>query len=187
MHQSMHHICIHYMHHMVCHIFYCALTLFNAVCPWFCVLCFVFIFLSILRARVGKTRAKKNTTSSSFSDFERSRFQFKSNQETYEKLNIFKSVWAERKVILDEVNPEIRRNFESRGWLPLLDVEHPPSTALIREFYSSLAIHSNDSNIHYVRTWIRGEEFVITHEVMATTLNTFGTAAYVSVYRVSSH
>ena len=61
---------------------------------------------------VRKTRAKKSTTSSSF-DFQSDRFQFKSNQETYEKLNIFRSVWAERKVILDEVNPEIRRTFES--------------------------------------------------------------------------
>ena len=69
---------------------------------------------------VRKTRAKKNTTSSSSSDFQSSRFQFKSNLEAYEKLNIFRSVWAERKVILDEVNPEIYRNFESRGLLPLL-------------------------------------------------------------------
>ena len=61
---------------------------------------------------VRKTRAKKSTTSSSF-DFQSDRFQFKSNQETYEKLNIFRSVLAERKVILDEVNPEIRRTFES--------------------------------------------------------------------------
>ena len=37
-------------------------------------------------------------------------------------------------MILDELNGEIRRNFESRGWLPLLDVEHPPAAALIREF-----------------------------------------------------
>ena len=142
---------------------HCALTLSNVVCPWFLCFLFVLFFLYTLRVMVRKNRAKKNTTSSSFSDFERSRFQFKSNQETYDKLNIFKSVWAERKVILDEVNPEICRNFESRGWLPLLDVEHPPpavehppSAALIREFYSNLSIHSYDSNIHYVKTWIRG-------------------------------
>ena len=86
-------------------------------------------------------------------------------------MNIFRSVWTERKVILDEVNPEICRNFESRGWLPLLDVQHPPPAALIREFYSNLSIHSDDFNIHYVKTWIRGEEFVITREVVATALN----------------
>ena len=121
---------------------------------------------------VRKTRAKKNTTSTSSTfDFERSRFQFKSNQEAYEKLNIFRSVWAERKVILDEVNLEICSNFESRGWLPLLDVEHPPPAALIREFYSNLYIHFDDSNIHYVKTWIRGEEVVITSEVVASALN----------------
>ena len=125
-------------------------------------------FLSTLRVMVRKTRAKNSTTSSS--DFQCSRFRCKSNQEAYEKLNIFKSVWVERKVILDEVNPKIRRNFKSRGWLPLLDVKHPLSIALIREFYSNLSIHFDDSNIHYVKTWIRGEEFVITHELVASAL-----------------
>ena len=120
---------------------------------------------------VRKTRAKKNTTSSSTSDFDRTRFQFKSNNDAYEKLNIFRFVWAERKFILDEVNPEIRWNFESRGWLPLLDVEHPPPATLFREFYSNLSIHSDESNIHYVKTWIRGENFVITREVVATAFN----------------
>ena len=93
-------------------------------------------------------------------------------------MNIFRSVWVERKVILDEVNPKIHRNFESRGWLPLLDVEHPPpaakhppSAALIREFYSNLSIHSDDSNIHYVKNWIRDEKFVITREVVALALD----------------
>ena len=102
--------------------------------------------------------------------FESDRFRTEENQETYEKLNIYRSVWAEHKVILDELNVEIRRNFESRGWLPFLDVEHPPPPALIREFYSNLSVHSNDSNTQYVRSWIRGEEYVINPSVVATTL-----------------
>ena len=52
-----------------------------------------------------------------------------------------------------------------------MDVEHPPLIALIREFYSNLFIHSDDSNIHYVKTWIKGEEFVITCEVVASALS----------------
>ena len=148
---------------------FCALTLSNAVFPWSCVFFLFYFFLSTLRVMVRKTRAKKSSTSSS-SDFQSDRFQFKSNQETNEKLNIFRSVWAKRKVILDEVNPKICRNFESRGWLPLLDVEHPPPTTLIREFYSNLSIHSDDSNFYYVKTWIRDEEFIITREVVASTL-----------------
>ena len=137
----------------------CALTLSNAVCPFF-----------FLRVMVRKTRAKKNTTSFS-SNFQCSRFQFKSNQEAYEKLNIFRSVWVERKVTLFEVNHEIHRNFESWGWLPLLDVEDPPLAALIKEIYSNLSIHFDDSNIHYVKTWIKGEELVITREVVASDLD----------------
>ena len=60
-------------------------------------------------------------------------------------------------MILDELDPEIHRNFESWGWLPLLDIEHPLPAALIREFYSNLSIHSTSSNIQYVKSWIRGE------------------------------
>ena len=70
---------------------------------------------------------------------------------------MFRPIWAECRVILDEVDLEIRRNFKSRGWLPLLKVEHPPPTALIKEFYSILSIHSDDSNILFVKSWIRGE------------------------------
>ena len=67
-------------------------------------------------------------------------------------LNIFRSVWAERKVNLDELDLEIRRNFERWGWLPLLEVEHPPLAALIREFYSNLSVHFDESNTQYVRS-----------------------------------
>ena len=40
------------------------------------------------------------------------RFRFRKNQEAYEKLIVFRLVWAEHKLILDEVDLEIRRNFE---------------------------------------------------------------------------
>ena len=60
---------------------------------------------------VRKTRAKKTSTPSSF-DSQSDMFRFKKNQEAYEKLNVFRPIWAERKVILDEVDLEIRRNFE---------------------------------------------------------------------------
>ena len=92
---------------------------------------------------VRKTRAKKTTTPST-PVFESDRFRTKKNHETYKKLNIFRSVWAERKVILDELDLEIRRNFERKGWLPLLEVEHPPPAALIREFYLNLSVHFDD-------------------------------------------
>ena len=84
--------------------------------------------------------------------FQSDRFRTEKNQETNEKLDIFRSVWAECKVILDELDPEIRKNFKRRGWLPLLEVEHPPPTALIKEFYSNLFVHSDDSNIQFVKS-----------------------------------
>ena len=101
---------------------------------------------------VRKTRVNKKTTTPFTLVFESDKFRTKKNQETYEKLNIYRSGWVERKVILDELNGEIRRNFESSGWLPLLDVEHSSLAALIREFYSNLSVHSDDSNIQFVKS-----------------------------------
>ena len=37
-------------------------------------------------------------------------------REAFEKLNSKRKIWAERSVILDEVDPAIRANLESRGW-----------------------------------------------------------------------
>ena len=75
-------------------------------------------------------------------------------REAFEKLNSKHKIWAEHSVILDEVDPAIRTNLESRGWLSLLEIDHPPPTALIREFFSNLSCHIYDSNT-LVRSWIR--------------------------------
>ena len=72
-------------------------------------------------------------------------------------------------VFLDEIDPAIRANLESSGWLSLLKINHPPSTALIREFFSNLSYHIYDSNT-LVKSWIRGVEFTITPRVVAEAL-----------------
>ena len=71
--------------------------------------------------------------------------------------------------MLDEVDPAIRANLESRGWLPLLEVDHPPPTNLIREFFSNHSCHVYEPNT-LVRNWIRGVEFTITPRVVADAL-----------------
>ena len=82
-----------------------------------------------------KTRAYRTTSSPSEFAFQSELFQSEKNKELYETLNIKRKIWAKRKVLLDELDPAIRANFKRRGWLPLLDIGHPPSAALIREFY----------------------------------------------------
>ena len=42
---------------------------------------------------------------------------------------------------------------------------------LSKEFYSNLSVHSNDSNIQFMKSWIRGEEYVITLAVVASALS----------------
>ena len=118
---------------------------------------------------VRKTRAHRTFTSTPSPTFGSERFLSEKNLEAYEKLNLKRNIWAERKVLLDELDPEIRHNFEHRGWLPLLDVDHPPPATLIKEFYSNLSVHSYDSNI-LVRSWIRGDEYTITPSVMVAAL-----------------
>ena len=118
---------------------------------------------------VRKTRAHKSYSSSSAPSFDSERFLSEKNQETYRKLNLLRNVWAEWKVVLDELDLEVSRNFERRGWLLLLDVDHPPPATLIKEFYSNLSVHSYDSNTQ-VKSWIRGEEYTITPSVVASAL-----------------
>ena len=93
-----------------------------------------------------KTRA--NRTPSLSSMFKNVRYR-----KSFEKLNCKRKIWAEYSVVLDEVDLAIRANLESRGWLSLLEIDHPPPTILIREFFSNLSCHINDSNT-LVRSWV---------------------------------
>ena len=59
-----------------------------------------------------KTRAPRTpSTSKSLSRSEL--FRNDKNREVYEKLNCKRKIWADRSVVLDEVDPTIRTNFES--------------------------------------------------------------------------
>ena len=53
--------------------------------------------------------------------------------------------------------------------MSLLEIDYPPPTALIREFFSNLSCHIYDSNT-VVRSWIRGVEFTITPRVVSEAL-----------------
>ena len=98
------------MHHINCYFLYFCANLQSALgFSCFCLLslfCLSFFLFSIM---VRKTRAYRTSTSSSSAPtFDSERFLSEKNQETYEKLNIRRNVWAERKVMLDG---EIRRKF----------------------------------------------------------------------------
>ena len=116
-----------------------------------------------------KTRARRTSTSSPSPTFDSERFLSEKNQEAFEKLNLRRNIWTERKVLLDELDPEIRRNFECRGWLPLLDISHPTPATLIREFYSNLSVHSYDANT-LVRSWVQGVGYTLTPSIVADAL-----------------
>ena len=108
-----------------------------------------------------KTRANRVPSTPSMSPSRSQLFKNDRCREAFEKLNSKCKIWAKHSVILDEVDPAIRANLESRGWLSLLEIDHPPPTALIREFFSNLSCHIYDSNT-LVSSWIRDVEFTIT-------------------------
>ena len=100
-----------------------------------------------------KTRANRVPSTPSVSPSRVQLFRNERCREAFEKLNSKHKIWAECSVILDEVDLAIWANLESRGWLSLLEIDHPPLTALIREFFSNLSCHIYDSNT-VVQSWI---------------------------------
>ena len=116
-----------------------------------------------------KTRANRVPSTPSVSPFRVQLFKNERCREAFEKLNYKRKIWAERSVILDEVDPASKANLESKGWLSLLETDHLPPTALIREFFSNLSCHIYDSNT-FVRSWIRDVEFTITPRVVVEAL-----------------
>ena len=93
-----------------------------------------------------KTKTNRVPSTPSVSPSRVQLFRNEHSREAFEKLNSKRKIWAKRSVILDEVNPAIKANLESRGWLSFLEIDHSPPTALIREFFSNLSCHIYDSN-----------------------------------------
>ena len=77
-----------------------------------------------------KTRANRVPSTPSVSTSRSQLFKNDRCREAFEKLNSKHKIWAERVVVLDEIDLAIRANFESRGWLPLLEMDHPPLNRL---------------------------------------------------------
>ena len=140
-----------FMHHIVF-----VLYLFVLTCSLPLILCFFFFavcFGPYPSTMPRKTRANR-IPSTPFVSLSRSQlYKNGSCREAFENPNSNRKIWAERFVIFDEVDPAIRAALESRSWLSLLEIDHPPSTALIREFFSNLSCHIYDSNT-LVRSWI---------------------------------
>ena len=85
-------------------------------------------------------------------------------------LLVFPWTWSTTKILLDELDPSICRNLESRVWLPLHHDLIPPPVALIKEFYSNLSIQSDSSGGYILISWIWGEEFKITKQIVSEVL-----------------
>ena len=125
-----------FMHHIVF-----VLYLFVLTCSLPLVLCFFFFLFSFFLFAVcfgpysstmsRKTRANRIPSTPSVSPSRSQLFKNDRCREAFEKLNSKRKIWAECSVILDEVDPAIRANLESRGWLSLLEIDHPPPTVLI--------------------------------------------------------
>ena len=88
--------------------FSCALTLSDAVCPWFLFLSFKPLDMAPKVGRKFKTKANRTSASSSApSQVDRVRFLLAESEEIFETLTKFRSIWGERQVVLDELDPSI--------------------------------------------------------------------------------
>ena len=104
-----------FMHHIELFFLYCSVL----TCSLPLVFLFFFSFSSVyvlllFSIMSRKTRTSRKSTSTSSPTFDSERFLSKKNQKAYEKLNLHRNIWAERKVLLDELDGEIRRNFDRR-------------------------------------------------------------------------
>ena len=81
----------------------------------------IFLFYSTLHlcpypsTMPRKPRANRTPSTSFESPFRSELFRNDKSREVFEKLNCKRKIWAEHSVVLDEVDPAIRANFESRG------------------------------------------------------------------------
>ena len=105
-----------FMHHIVLPVLYffvltCSLplVLFLLFFPFFCA---IVLYSSTMP---GKTRANKVPSTPAMSPHRVQLFRNERARKAYEKLNSKRKIWTERSVILDEVDPAIRANLESRG------------------------------------------------------------------------
>ena len=67
-----------------------------------------------------KTRANRIPSTPSVSPSRSQRFKNNHCREAFEKLNSKHKIWVKHSMVLDGVDPAIRANLESRGWLSLL-------------------------------------------------------------------
>ena len=144
------------MHHIVLFVLYFFFLANLQSALDFCFCCFSHCCCALVpysSTMPRNTRANRVPSTPAVSPPRVQLFRNESACEAYEKLNSKRKIWAERSVILDEVDPAIKANLESRGWLSLLEIDHPPPTTLIREFFSNLSYHIYDSNT-VVQSWI---------------------------------
>ena len=108
-----------------------------------------------------KTKAKRVVASTSTSDeeFDQIRFHTLPNAQKFENLVKYSSIWSERHIKLDELDPFVKQNLESRSWLSLYFDLVSLSATLIIEFYLNLSIYFASSSGHFLTTWIRDEDF----------------------------
>ena len=107
-----------FMHHIVF-----VLYLFVLTCSLPLVLFFSLYLLCVFgpysSTMPRKIRANRVLSTPSVSPSRVQLFKNDRCRETFKKLNSKRKIWAERSVILDEVDPAIKANLESRGWLSL--------------------------------------------------------------------
>ena len=118
LHWFMHHdIYIVHASYSFCSIYFCANLQSALGFVFFFHLFFLCVFGPYPSTMLRKTRANRVLSTPFVSPSRSQLFKNDRCREAFEKLNSKRKIWAERSVILDEVDPAIRANLESKGWL----------------------------------------------------------------------
>ena len=129
--------------------------------------------MALRRAKRGKSKTRRVHGAASESEvvFDKLRFETHADEQTFETLIKYKSIWEERQINLDELHPSIRGNLQSRHWLSLCTNIQPPLADLIGEFYSNLSAYEDVRSVNYLTSWIRGVRFTITRDDVSNALD----------------
>ena len=112
----MHHDINLFMHHIDYYFYFFCANLQSAL-GFFLFIIFGLVFVSCpyFNTMPRKTRARRTASSSFEPTFQSELFWSEKNKALYESLNIKRKIWAERLVLIDELDPAIKVNFERRG------------------------------------------------------------------------
>ncbi|GFY89381.1 hypothetical protein Acr_06g0013210 [Actinidia rufa] len=116
-----------------------------------------------------KKKQKNRNNGRNNQSFDDSRFLSEDSERRYYDIFTRRSIRVERNVVLEDFREtRIADWFETLGWTSILSARGEAIVEWVREFYSNM--RDVDNNAMCFKTWVRGQEHVITVETIVALL-----------------